>query len=81
MTLYRGDEFPQWQGDIFIAALAAKRLHRLALKGEQVIEEELLLAERNQRLRDVRTGPDGAIYVLTDSANGELLRLRSPRSE
>lgn len=81
MTLYRGDEFPDWQGNIFIAALAAKRLHRLVLKGEKVIEEELLLAERNQRLRDVRSGPDGAIYVLTDSATGELLRLRHSHSD
>ncbi len=81
MTLYRGDEFPHWQGNIFIAALAAKRLHRLVVKGEQVIEEELLLAERNQRLRDVRSGPDGRLYVLTDSANGELLRLRNSRGD
>lgn len=81
MTLYRGDEFPDWQGNIFVAALAAKRLHRLVVKGEQVIEEELLLVERNQRLRDVRTGPDGALYVLTDSENGELLRLRNSRSD
>lgn len=81
MTLYRGDEFPDWQGNIFIAALAAKQLHRLVLKGQEVIEEEQLLAERNQRLRDVRTGPDGRLYVLTDSANGELLRLRNSRGD
>lgn len=75
MTIYQGDLFPQWQGHIFIAALAAKRLYRLEMQGTQLINQEALLRERNQRLRDVRTGPDGAIYVLTDSAEGELLRL------
>lgn len=75
MTLYRGELFPEWQGNIFVSALAGKALHRLALQDNQVIKEEVLLQERDTRIRDVRTGPDGAIYLLTDGARGQLLRL------
>lgn len=75
MTLYRGGLFPDWQGDVFITALAGKALHHLQIKNGKVVAEQPLLTELNSRLRDVRTGPDGAIYVLTDSANGKLLRL------
>lgn len=75
MTLYRGALFPQWQGNIFVSALAGKALHRLELQQGQVVTEEVLLQDLNSRIRDVRTAPDGAIYLLTDSANGKLLRL------
>ncbi len=75
MTLYRGELFPQWQGNIFVSALAGKALHRLALQNDKVVAEEVLLKELDSRIRDVRTGPDGAIYLLTDSAKGQLLRL------
>jgi len=75
MTLYQGELFPDWQGDLFITALAGRALHRLQLKEGKVVAEHILLTERNDRLRDVRSGPDGALYLLTDSANGQLLRL------
>lgn len=75
MTLYRGELFPHWQGNIFVSALAGKALHRLVLENDKVVTEEVLLKELNSRIRDVRTGPDGAIYLLTDGANGALLRL------
>lgn len=75
MTLYRGDLFPQWHGNIFVASLKAKSLHRLVMKGGKVMHEEVLLDELNVRLRDVRTGPDGALYLLTDSANGALIQM------
>lgn len=75
MTLYQGQLFPDWQGNLFITALAGKALHRLQLKNDKVVTEALLLTELNSRLRDVRTGPDGALYVLTDGSNGRLLRL------
>lgn len=75
MTLYDGDLFPQWRGDLFITALAGKALHRVRLVNDQVRTEEKLLTALDERLRDVRTGPDGAIYILTDNAVGRLLRL------
>lgn len=75
MTLYRGALFPQWQGNIFVTALAGKSLHRLELANGSVVNEEVMLKDLGHRLRDVRTGPDGALYLLTDSAEGRLLRL------
>ncbi len=75
MTLYRGALFPQWQGNIFISALAGKALHRLTLAEGKVLSEEVLLREYGKRIRDVRTGPDGALYLLTDGPQGELLKL------
>lgn len=76
MTLYDGDVFPEWRGNLFVAALAGKALHRLTLDGGQVIGEDILLADLDTRIRDVRTGPDGFLYLLTDESDGRLLRLR-----
>jgi glucose/arabinose dehydrogenase len=73
---YTGTAFPAWRGSIFIGGLASKRLVRLVLKNDRVVGEEHLLTERQQRIRDVRQGPDGSLYVVTDEANGELWRLR-----
>lgn len=75
MTLYRGAAFPQYQGNIMVTALAGKALHRLVLDGDKVVQEEKLLTSLDSRLRDVRTGPDGLIYILTDGPAGKLLRL------
>ncbi|MDO6489098.1 PQQ-dependent sugar dehydrogenase [Colwellia sp. 6_MG-2023] len=75
MTEYQGDIFPQWQGNLFIAALAGKSVRRLSLDDNKVIAEETLLAERQQRIRDIRTSPDGYLYILTDSEQGQLLKL------
>ncbi|MDX1677449.1 PQQ-dependent sugar dehydrogenase [Arsukibacterium sp.] len=75
MTLYQGSLFSDWQGDLFITALAGKALHHLNIENGKVVSEQLLLTGLNSRLRDVRTGPDGALYILTDGASGELLRL------
>ena len=75
MTLYQGALFPDWQGNLFITALAGKALHRLEIVNGKVVTEQLLLTDLNSRFRDVRTGPDGALYILTDSASGKLLRL------
>jgi glucose/arabinose dehydrogenase len=73
MLFYTGNRFPEWKGNLFLGALAAKSLVRLVLDGERVVGEERLLTERNQRIRDVRQGPDGLLYVLT--GDGSLLRL------
>src|SRR5206468_354726 len=75
LPIYDGALFPKCRGDIFLAPLPAKRLIRLHLENGKVTEEEHLLVERGKRLRDVRQGPDGALYVLTDEDPGELLRL------
>lgn len=75
MTEYQGDIFPQWRGNLFIAALAGKSVRRLQLADDKVVAQETMLAERKQRIRDIRTGPDGYIYILTDSPQGALLRI------
>ena len=75
---YTGNAFPAWRGSLFIGALKERRLVRLTLDGNRVTGEEHLLIEREQRVRDVRQGPDGALYVVTDEANGELWKI-APR--
>ena len=75
MTLYRGELFPQWQGNIFVAALAAKSVHRLQIENHKVVSEQVLFRELKQRIRDVRSGPDGALYLLTDSDKGQLIKV------
>jgi len=74
MAFYEGDAFPQWRGNLFIGALAGQALIRLELDGDRVVHEERLL-EGRERVRDVRVGPDGLIYLLTDGEDGKLLRL------
>jgi len=75
IAFYTGDRFAAWRGDLFVSALAARALVRLQLKGDRVVAEERLLADLNARIRGVGTGPDGALYVLTDGAGGKILRL------
>jgi glucose/arabinose dehydrogenase len=72
MMFYTGDMFPAWKGDLFVGALAGQHLVRLVLKGERVAAEERLLTDAKQRIRDVRQGPDGSIYLL---AGSDLVRL------
>ena len=76
MAFYTGDKFPEWKGDLFVGALAHLHLRRLELQGEKVVEQEMLLGDLSERIRDVRSGPDGYLYVLTDSSRGKLLRLK-----
>jgi glucose/arabinose dehydrogenase len=75
---YTGDAFPAWRGSLFIGSLAPKRLVRLVLEDDRVVGEEHLITDRDQRIRDVRQGPDGALYVVTDERAGELWRI-APR--
>ena len=75
---YAGAAFPAWRGSLFTGNLKDKRLVRLTLENGRVTGEEHLLADRGQRVRDVRQGPDGALYVVTDEANGELWKI-APR--
>ena len=75
MAFVSGSQFPQGQGDLLVGALRGQMLVRLTLSGEKVIKEERLLQGRLGRIRDVRMGPDGFVYLLTDDAQGALLRL------
>jgi glucose/arabinose dehydrogenase len=75
MAFYTGDLFAKWKGNLFVGALKAQLLVRLELDGEKVTKEERLLQDLRERIRDVRQGPDGALWLLTDSGNGRLLRL------
>ena len=78
MLFYTGKLFPAWQNSLFIGGLASTNLVRLSVKGEQVIGEERLLQDlqpQRDRFRDVKQGPDGAIYLLTDNPKGRILKL------
>jgi aldose sugar dehydrogenase len=78
MQFYAGDAFPAWRGNVFVGGLRQLSLVRLTLENDRVTGEEHLLTDRRQRIRDVRQGPDGALYVVTDAANGELWKI-TPR--
>jgi glucose/arabinose dehydrogenase len=79
MAFVSGSQFPQWQGNLLVGALRGQTLVRLTLEGQKVLGEERLLQGRS-RLRDVRMGPDGFIYLLTDETQGTLLRLEPVKS-
>lgn len=75
LAIYDGSLFPDWQGDLFNAALAAKEVRRVRLVNGEVAEQESLFTELDERIRDVQVGPDGALYLLTDSPEGRLLKV------
>ncbi len=78
MAFYTGDLFPVWQHSLFNGALKFQLVSRLELKNDRPVREERMLHELNSRIRDVRQGPDGALYLLTDEDNGRILRLAPP---
>lgn len=75
MAFYEGARIPAWNGNLFVGALAMHELIRLELDGSKIVHEERLLGPRGERIRDVRQGPDGYLYLLTDDDDGKLLRL------
>jgi glucose/arabinose dehydrogenase len=75
MAFYTGTLFPKWRGSLFTGALAGQMLVRLSLDGDKVTGEERLLQNLNERIRDVRQGPDGALWLLTDASAGRILRV------
>jgi glucose/arabinose dehydrogenase len=75
MAFLTSERYPGWQGSLFVGTLRGQVLLRLQLDGTKVVREERLLGALNERIRDVRQGPDGYLYVLTDNADGRLLRL------
>jgi aldose sugar dehydrogenase len=76
MAFYTGDKFPGWRGSILVGALAGKLVSRLETSAGKVTGEERMLQNLGERIRDVRQGPDGLIYLLTDSAQGRILRMK-----
>jgi glucose/arabinose dehydrogenase len=75
LTLYRGALFAQWQGDLFASTLAERSVRRMRMVQGQLAGQEVLFEELDERIRDVRSGPDGALYLLTDNAQGRVLRV------
>jgi glucose/arabinose dehydrogenase len=75
LVIYSGPLFPEWKGNFFIAGLSSKALVRLTLEGDRVTGEERLLTDREERIREVVQGPEGALYLLTDDNRGKLLKL------
>jgi glucose/arabinose dehydrogenase len=75
MAFYHADKFPQWKGKLFVGALKEKNLIELTLAGDKVTEQKRLLDDHGARIRDVRVGPDGYLYVLTDESDGQLLKI------
>jgi glucose/arabinose dehydrogenase len=75
MAFYTGSMFPAWKGNLFVGALKAELLVRLTVDGEKITGEERLLQGIGERIRDVRSGPDGAIYLLTDNNAGRILKV------
>ena len=74
-AFYTGDLFPTWKGNLLVGALAGQHLNRLVLDGDKVVGEERLLTNLDFRIRDVRVGPDGTVWLLVDQSNGRILRL------
>jgi len=75
ISFYTGDLIPGWKGSLLNGALKFELLSRLELKGDKILKEERLLQSMRERIRDVRQGPDGAVYLLTDNASGRILRI------
>jgi len=75
MAFYNGELFPEWQGDLFVGALVMRKLVRLTIEDGDVVEIENLLTKLGERIRDVRMGPDGALWLLTDSPRGKVYRM------
>lgn len=75
LAWYGGNAFPQWRGDLFVGALVSKDVRRLDMEGGKIVGEEKLFGELDERIRDVRAGPDGYLYLLTDSEQGKLIRV------
>ena len=81
LAFYTGNLFPQWRGSLFVGGLRARTLNRLRIEKDRVVEEEPLLDDLHARIRDVRVGPDGAVYVLTDSGTAGIQPDTPPTSK
>ncbi len=81
LAFYKGNLFPQWRHSLFVGGLRGKMLDRLEISGDKVVAEEPLLTDLHSRIRDVRIGPDGAVYVLTDSGTASISAHTTPTSK
>ncbi|MDP6185625.1 MAG: PQQ-dependent sugar dehydrogenase [Pseudomonadales bacterium] len=75
LAIYDGDAFPNWRGKLFIGALVDEEVRMLTLSDGRVVDEQAMFSEIGARIRDVRTGPDGMLYLLTDSEQGKMIRV------
>src|SRR5690606_25186444 len=75
LAWYDGTLFPEWRGSFFVSALAEESVRRVPMQDGRPGEQDILFTELGERIRDVRTGPDGALYLLTDNASGRVLRI------
>ena len=75
MTFYTGSLIPEWHNNLFVGALRGAHIIRLIINNDQVVGEERLLADQNQRFRYVTQGPDGALYAITDQDQGRIYRI------
>lgn len=75
LTFYTGDLFPEWKGDAFSGGLVTQDIARLTFEGDKLVNEERLLGEIGERIREVEQGPDGALYVMTDGPKGEIWKV------
>lgn len=76
MAVYNGDAFPGWRDNLFVAALAEQSIRRLTIKNGAVVDQEVMFTDLGSRMRDVRAGPDGYLYLLTDKADGQVIRVK-----
>ncbi|EWY41939.1 aldose sugar dehydrogenase YliI [Skermanella stibiiresistens SB22] len=78
LAIYDGALFPEWRGDLLVPALKERGVRRIKRENGRIIGQEILLADRDERMRDVKVAPDGSIHILTDGPNANLLRLTRP---
>jgi len=76
LAYYDGEAFPEWRGQFFVGALAERSIRRVSLEGDGAVDHGPIFDEIGERIRDVRSGPDGHLYVLTDAEAGRILRIR-----
>ena len=75
LAVYQGSMFPEWSGDLLVGALVNREVRRLDVDGKEVVGEQVLFDEINERIRDVRIGPDGSIYIVTNGSPGKVIRV------
>ncbi|WP_340679226.1 PQQ-dependent sugar dehydrogenase [Paraglaciecola sp.] len=81
MVMYRGEMFANVQGDLLATSLKFKQVYWLQIKADKVIHQSTLFSEIGERLRDIRVHPDGSLYLLTDAADGKILRIAAAKSQ
>ena len=75
MEVYTGDVYPDWQGDLFVAALAGMKVQRVDMDGSELVGQEALFDDFGSRFRQIAQGPDGYLYLLSDEYNGSVYRI------